>query len=140
MSYSPGVTEEKDVKTLISFCEGAIAPYTFVKIGSSDVQVIENDTANGFCLGVSGNASENGKNTYEDEDPIAVKYEGIVYVEMAGTGSMGSRVVSDATGKGVEHTTLDEVNVFGYALQAWTDGMVIPILVSRCFIGDTNPV
>jgi len=140
MSYVVGITEEKDVKSLPSFCEGAIALYTFVKVGSSDVQVIENDTADGWCLGVSGIASENGKDTYEDGDPITVKYSGIVYLKMAGTGNMGDRVASDASGQGVAHTTTDEANIFGYALQAWTAGQIIPVLVSRCFVGDTVPV
>ena len=139
MAYVAGIVEERNVKTFPSYCEGAIEPYSFVKAGTANIQVEENDAANGFCLGVSGNGSENGKATYEDGDPIAVKYGEIVYLKMAGSGSYGNRVVSNASAQGIAHTTADGVNVFGYAMQDWTVGMIIPILVDRCYIGDTVP-
>lgn len=132
MSYSEGLSEERNVKTINGECEGAIDKYSFVKIGSSNIQVSQNDLEGGFCLGVSGNASENGKNTYSDGEPIVIKYEGIVYVEMSGVGLIGNKVISNVNGKGIEASASD-VEIFGYALQDWTDGMVIPILVNRYY-------
>jgi hypothetical protein len=135
MSYSAGITEERDVKVMPGRAGAAINPYRILKAGTDPDEVIHNTNQNLFPVGVSGNASENGKATYEENDPVAIKYDGMVYVEMTGTGSRGDRVTSGAAGVGAKHTTQAGSWILGVATQDWTSGQVIPVEFCKHYIG-----
>jgi hypothetical protein len=135
MSYESGITEERDVKKMPGRCGAAVSPYRILKAGTDADEVIHATNQNSFLIGVSGNASENGASTYLENDPVAIKYQGIVYVEMTGTGSRGDRVTSGADGKGAKHTTLPGSWILGVATQDWTDGQIIPVEIQKFYLG-----
>jgi hypothetical protein len=135
MAYTSGITEERDVKVMSARAGAAVSPYRILQGGTDSDEVIHATNQNNFLVGVSGNGSENGKATYEENDPIAMKYGGIVYVEMSGTGSRGDRITAGAAGVGVKHTSLPGSWILGVATKAWKDGEVIPVEVCKHYIG-----
>lgn len=136
MGYDSGQTEERDVKTMPGRCGTTVNPYRILKKDADADEVIQAAAGTDFPVGVSGNGSENNSNTYAAEDPVRIKYAGIVYINMAGTGVRYDRVMSNATGQGIRHVNTDGVYVIGYAMEAWTDGQTIPVMIDRCFVGD----
>lgn len=135
MAFNSGITEERDVKLMPARAGAAVSPYRILQAGTDGDEVIHATNQNNPLLGVSGNASENGKATYEEDDPIKMKYAGVVYVEMSGTGSRGARVTAGAAGVGVAHTTLPGSYILGIATQDWTDGQIIPVEITKFYIG-----
>lgn len=137
MAYALGSTEERHVKTQPGRCGAAISNY---RILMKDTDGDEFITATGGTvtpLGVSGNASENTtKVTYEENDPIAVKYAGIVFLTMGSAGNRGDRVMCNASGSGIRHVNTDGVWIVGVATQDWVDGDVIPVQWIPFFMGD----
>lgn len=135
MGYDYGMTEERDVKKLPAKCGAAILPYRLLKAGTLADEVIVATNQNAPFEGVSGNGSEVGKVSYETGDPIAVKYTGIIYISMSGVGLRGDRVTATAAGQGIKHTTQQGAYIFGIAMEAWTDGQVIPVKECQFYIG-----
>jgi hypothetical protein len=135
MAYNAGIVEEKDVLTLQGRCGAAVSPYRLLKAGTDPDEVIHATNQNSPFEGVSDNASENGAATYLENDPIRIKYRGIIYIEMTGTGDRGDRVTSGATGLGAKHTTQQGAWIFGFAEQAWTSGQIIPVRECQHYIG-----
>ena len=137
MAYASGQTEERHVKTMPGRAGAAILDYRILQAGTDPDEVIEATAGTQFPIGVSGNASETTtKASYEENDPVAVKYDGVVFVSMEGTGARGDRVMATTAGQGTEHTTEDGVYILGHATQAWADGDVIPVMIDRYYIGD----
>lgn len=135
MAYNAGITEERDVKTMPARAGAAVNPYRILRAGSDSDEVIQASNQNYAFLGVSGNASEVGKTSYEEHDPIAMKYSGVVYVEMTGTGSRGDRVTSGANGLGAKHTTQAGAWILGVATKDWTNGEIIAVEICKHYIG-----
>lgn len=141
MAWNAGITEERDVLLLPAKADGAIDPYRIVVAGTDANEVAEASVATVFPLGVSGDGSENNKGTYADHDSVNVKYSGIVKLKMSGTGYRHDRVVATTDGKGTRHAMSTEgVWVFGIATEAWTDGQIIPVLIDRMMITDTESI
>ncbi len=141
MAWNQGITEERDVLLLGAKADGTIAPYRIVVAGTDPDEVAEASAATVFPLGVSGDGSENNKGTYADGDSVNVKYAGIVKLKMASTGFRHDRVVATTDGKGTRHATATEgVWVFGIAMEAWTDGQIIPVLIRQQLIVDTESI
>jgi len=135
MAFNKGITEERDVKLMPGRCGAAVSPYRILQAGTDPDEVIHATNQNNFLVGVSGNASENGASTYVENDPIAIKYSGVAYVEMTGTGSRGDRITAGAAGVGAKHTTLPGSWILGIATQDWTDGQIIPVEITKFYIG-----
>jgi hypothetical protein len=139
MAYDKGITEERDILYLPAKADGAISPYRIVVAGTDADEVAAASAATVFPIGVSGDGSENNKGTYADHDTVNVKYSGIVKISMSGTGSRGGRVVATTAGQGTAHDiTTEGVYIFGYAMESWTSGQVIPVLIQRQLITDTE--
>lgn len=136
MAYEGGLTEQRDIVTFQARAGATINPYRIVMKGTDPDEVIQSTGGTNTPLGISGDASEANADTYSENDPVAVRYGGIVYLSMSGVGVHGDRVMSNATGQGIRHVNTDGVWVIGIALQAWTDGQVIPVLIDRMFVGD----
>ena len=136
MGYDAGRTEEKDVKKMSVLAGAEVNAYRILKKGSSQDEVIQATLATDFPLGISGAGSLENAETYDDGDAIDVAYSGIRQLEMSGTGNQDGRVTATTGGKGIAHTTADGVYIIGYAMQSWTDGQIIPVLIDRCYIGD----
>jgi hypothetical protein len=135
MAFNAGRTEERDVKVAPAKAGAAVSPYRILKAGTDPDEVIHATNQNYFFEGVSGDASENGKATYEEHDPIEMKYSGIVYVEMTGSGSRGDRVTAGAAGVGAKHTSQAGAWILGVATQNWVAGQVIPVEICKHYIG-----
>lgn len=139
MAYTAGITDERNKLNLFGRAGGIINPYRIVVPGTDPDEVIQASDYYQYPVGISGDASENGKKSYEENDSVVIYYSGIVYLKMSGTGARGNRVCSDANGKGQIHDVdLDDVWVIGMATQAWVDGDIIPIEISKLYI--FNPV
>jgi hypothetical protein len=137
MSYEGGITEERDIKELPGRCGAAINPYRIVT-ADTDVDEVKASTSptTEFPLGISGDAGENGAATYAENDPIAIRYSGVSYLKMSGTGTRHQRVMATTGGAGIAHTSQDNCWIIGVALQAWEDGQECPVLIQRQFIGE----
>jgi len=135
MGYNAGMTEERDVLFMPARAGAAVSPYRILKAGTDPDEVIHNTNQNLFPIGVSGNASENGAATYAEHDPIKVKYSGVVYLEMTGTGSRGDKITSGAAGVGAKHTSQAGSWIIGVATQDWTSGQIIPVEICKHYIG-----
>lgn len=135
MAWTQGRTEERDVLFMPVRAGAALSPYRLLKAGTDADEVIVATNQNDFIEGVSGDASENGKATYEEHDPIQMKYDGVVFVEMSGTGDRDDRVTAGAAGVGAKHTSLPGSWIFGVATKAWVDGDIIPVEVCKHYIG-----
>ncbi len=141
MAWNSGITEERDVLVLPAKADGTISPYRIVIAGTDADEVQDASDGTAFPIGVSGDGSENNKGTYADHDTVNVKYAGIVKVSMSGTGSRGARVVATTGGQGTNHTMATEgVWIIGYAMESWTSDQVIPVLISRQLIADTESI
>jgi len=135
MGFGSGITEERDVCTLKGRAGAAVSPYRILKAGTDFDEVILATNQNYPFEGVSNNASENGAATYAEHDPVVIKYSGIVYVEMSGTGTRHDRVTATTAGKGIKHTTQQGAWILGFAEQDWTDGQIIPVRITQFYIG-----
>jgi len=141
MAWDSGITEERDVLVLPAKADGTISTYRIVIAGTDADEVQEASDGTAFPIGVSGDASEVNKASYADHDSVNVKYSGIVKVSMASTGSRGDRVVATTSGQGTRHDIQTEgVWILGYAMQSWTAGQVIPVMISRQLIADTESI
>lgn len=141
MAWNKGITEERDISLLPAKADGAISPYRIVVAGTDPDEVAAASAATVYPLGVSGDGSENNKGTYADGDSVNVKYSGIVRLEMSGTGSRHGRVVATTGGLGLAHSIETEgVYVFGIAMEDWTSGQIISVLIDRYLIADTESV
>jgi len=141
MAWNAGITEERDVLVLPAKADGTISPYRIVIAGSDANEVADASDGTSFPIGVSGDGSENNKGTYADADSVNVKYSGIVKISMSGTGSRGDRVVATTNGQGTRHDISTEgVWVIGVAMESWTSGQVIPVLIDRHLIQDTEDI
>jgi len=136
MAWAEGRTEERDKKFMPCEAGEAISPYRIVSAGAAAKEVIAADNGTVYPIGVTGDASENGSDTYTDGDPIALVYDGVVYIEMQGTGNQDDLVMAYTGGLGVKHVNTDGVYILGHATQSWADGDVIPVTIDRYFIGD----
>lgn len=135
MAWTQGRTEERDVLFAPARAGAAISPYRILKKGTDPDEVIVATNQNDFFEGVSGDASENGAATYAEHDPVQMKYNGIVFVEMSGSGLRGDRVTATAGGKGIKHTSQAGSWILGAATKAWSDGDVIPVEICKHYIG-----
>ncbi len=141
MAWNAGSTEERDVLTMPFRADGAIDPYRIVVAGTDADEVAEAAAATSYPIGVSGDGSEVNKGTYADHDSVNVKYSGVVKLKMSGTGDRFDRVVATTDGKGLAHAIDTEgVWVLGIAMEAWTNGQIIPVLIDRYLIMDTESV
>lgn len=137
MAFDIGNTEERHVKEMPGKTGAAVGKYRILKKGTNGDEFIQATAGSDFPFGVSGNNSENQtENAYSSGKPIKVKYDGVIFVEMAGTGVRGDRVMSDSDAKGVRHVNTDGVYVIGNATKAWTDGEIIPVIFRPYFVGD----
>lgn len=141
MAWNSGITEERDVLVLPAKADGAIDPYRIVVAGTDANEVAEASVATVYPLGVSGDGSEINAGTYVDGDSVNVKYSGIVKLKMSSTGFRHDRVVATTDGKGTRHAISTEgVYIFGIAMEAWTDGQIIPVLIDKFLITETDSV
>jgi hypothetical protein len=141
MAWNAGITEERDVLILPARADGTISPYRIVIAGTDADEVQDASSGTSFPIGVSGDGSENNKGTYADHDPVNVKYAGIVKIAMTSTGARGDRVVATTNGEGTRHDMQTEgVWIIGYAMESWTDNQVIPVLINRQLIVDTESI
>jgi hypothetical protein len=141
MARTGGITEERDVCTFSAKCDSTISPYRIVKAGTDADEVAAATAGTVFPIGVSGDGSENNKGTYADHDYCNVKYAGIVKISMASTGTRGQRVVATTAGQGTAHSIETEgVWVIGVAMEAWVANQVIPVMINRQFIADTESI
>jgi len=130
MTYKQALTEERDVKKLSGIAEAAISPYTIVTFGSAN-GVVNAVNANSVPIGVSGDASENNKSTYAAGDPIVIKYDGVVYVKLAGTVERGALLCASTGGAAIALTASGWA--LGIAMGAGVAGDVIPVLLRQHF-------
>jgi len=141
MAWTAGITEERDVLVLPAKADGTINPYCIVIAGTDPNEVQDASDGTAFPIGVTSDASEVNKASYADHDSVNVKYSGIVKISMASTGARGDRVVATTAGQGTRHDMQTEgVWIIGYAMEAWTAGQVIPVLISRQLIADTEGI
>ena len=136
MAYTSGMTEERDLKYLPCRAGAAIGTYRILQGGTDADEVIQATAGSQFPVGVSGDGGENGKASYEENDRVAARYEGIAYVKMSGAGSRFQRVMATTGGMGIAHTSQDNVWTLGEAMEAWEDGQEVPVLIDRQFIGE----
>ena len=141
------ITGYRNKKSFSAVAIGAISSYRVVKAEGIPVTLEPGidyaETPNSQTpIGITDNAfDEILKTTFEDGDPIAVNYEGIVPLEMSGIGTLGNAVSFTTDGFGIEHETPVVANgwVIGIAMQDWVDGQIIPVLISRQYITTPAP-
>jgi len=136
MAYEGGITEERDLLFLPAKAGAAIGTYRIVQ-ADTDVDEVKAATAGTqYPLGITGDGGENGAASYAENDSLALRYGGISYLKMSGTGTRHQRVMATTGGAGIAHTSQDNVWTIGEAMQAWEDGQEIPVLIDRQFIGE----
>jgi hypothetical protein len=141
MAWTAGHTEEKDVKSLSANAEAEVNPHRIVTAGTLPGDIKQATAATQWPMGVSGDASLQNSTVYALGDQVDVKYDGVVYIEMSSTGLRGAVVAATTAGKG---TTLavaagEEKYGIGFAMEAWSDGRVIPVMIDRMLVhGDTT--
>ena len=141
MAWDAGITEERDVLLLPARAGAAISPHRIVIAGTDADEVEAASDGSVYPIGVSGDGSEVNKGTYAENDSVNVKYAGIVKLSMSGTGSRGNRVTATTNGQGTAHDIQTEgVWVLGIAMESWTSGQVIPVLIDRHLIQDTESI
>ncbi len=136
MAYTSGLTEQRDLITLQGVAEEAIGVYRIVTGGVATDGVVAATDEDDYPLGITGDAGENGKASYESGDPVVVRYGGIAYLTMSGTGSKFDLVTATAGGKGAEFGSVSGQTTgwcIGVATKAWVDGEVIPVIIDRVF-------
>jgi len=136
MAYTKGITEERDVKCMAARCGAAVNIHRILAKGTDPDEVIQAAGGGVTPLGVSGNAAENHAATYVENDPVEMKYSGVVYIEMAGAGVRGDRVMADSVGRGIRHVNTDGVWVVGIATKLWAAGEIIAVQLAPQYIGD----
>jgi hypothetical protein len=102
---------------------GTIAPYTIVKPGSNDYDVVAAAAATDKIIGVT---TEVGAVSGE---PCDVIHDGIADVKLGGTVTRGDLITSDANGNGVTAAPATGANarIVGIALVSGVAGDVIPV-------------
>lgn len=141
MAWTAGHTEERDVKKLPANAEAEINPHRIVTAGTLPGDIKQATAATQWPMGVSGDASLQHSTKFATGDQVDVKYDGVVYVEMSSTGSRGAVVAATSAGKGVTLAVSagEEKYGIGFAMEAWTDGQIIPVMVDRMLVhGDTT--
>jgi hypothetical protein len=134
MSLIEGITEERDKLYAPGIAGGSIEPYRIVVYGTDPDEIIQCTLTSQFPAGISGDASENGKSSYEENDPIEVKYSGFVYLEMYSTGSKGDRIISHTDGRGTKHTFGTNCWIIGVAMADWVEGDIILVELLRFYM------
>jgi len=133
MAYTAGLTEQRDLLKLQGVAEEAIEVYRIVTGGSATDGVIAATSTAVYPLGISGDAGENGKASYASGDPVAVRYSGIAYLKMSGTGSKFALVIATTDGVGKARTT-ETGWCIGVATKDWEDGEIIPVIIHQMYI------
>lgn len=133
MAYTSGLTEQKDLLKIQAIAEEAIDVYRIVTGGTASDGVILADDSTVYPLGISGDAGEVGKASYEIGDAVAVRYSGIAYCKMSGVGSRFALVIAGTNGIGKARTTETGWCV-GIATKDWTDGEIIPVIIHQVYI------
>ena len=136
MAYTSGLTEQRDLITLQGVAEEAIGVYRIVTGGVATDGVVAATDEDDYPLGITGDAGENGKASYEDGDPVVVRYGGIAYLTMIGTGSKFDLVTATAGGRGTKFGNVSGQTTgwcIGVATKDWVDGEVIPVIIDRVF-------
>lgn len=136
MAYTSGLTEQRDLVTLQAVAEEAIGTYRIVTGGTASDGVVAATDADDYPLGITGDAGENGKASYEDGDPVVVRYGGIAYLTMSGQGAKFDLVTATTGGKGAEFGAITGQTTgwcIGVATKAWVDGEVIPVIIDRVY-------
>lgn len=133
MAYTAGLTEQRDLLKLQGVAEEAIEVYRIVTGGSATDGVIAATSTAVYPLGISGDAGENGKAGYASGDPVAIRYSGIAYLKMSGTGSKFALVIATTGGAGKARTAETGWCV-GVATKDWTDGEIIPVIIHQMYI------
>ena len=137
MAYASGFTEERDKLHMMGYAEAAIGVCKIVTAGTAVNEVKASTTpASEFPLGITEDGGLNGKSSYEADDPVDLCYRGVKYLKMSGTGSRHGRIMATTAGDGISHTSQDNVWIVGVAMQDWTDGQEIPVLINQQFIGE----
>lgn len=135
MAYTPGITEERNVKLMPARAGAAIGKYRILQAGTDPDEVIQATAGTQYPIGVSGNNSENPTvDDYAENSQLEVKVEGVVYIKMSGAGARGDRVMGHTSGMGLKHLQSDGVYIIGHALQLWADGDIIAIQIDRYMI------
>jgi hypothetical protein len=136
MAYTKGITEERHIKLMPAKAGAAVSPYRILANGTDPDEVIHAAGSGVTPLGVSGNASENHASTYAEHDPIEMRYDGVMYIEMAGTGSRADRVMADSVGKGTRHGNSVGAWCCGIATKDWVAGEIIPVVWHLLYVDD----
>ncbi len=133
MAYTSGLTEQRDLQKIFGIAEESINPYLIVTGGSATDGIVKATDTSVYPLGIAGDCSEIGKSAYEANDAIAVRYKGIAYCKMSGTGNKMAIVIAGTGGAGKARTT-ETGWCLGIATKAWTDGEIIPVIIHQIYI------
>ena len=136
MAYVDGITEERHVMTMPCIADDEIQLYRIVQAAAVANEVKAATSGVQYPIGITRDASENGKAVYEAEDPIELAIYGVAYLEMYSNGFRGDKIMATAGGLGARHTTQDGVYIIGNASKNWKSGEVIPIIIDRYMVGD----
>lgn len=101
---------------------GALAPFTIVKAGSNDYDVVQAAAATDKLLGVT---TEVAATTGERADVVLV---GTADVKLGGTVARGDAITSDASGNGITTVTIGN-RIIGFALISGVAGDIVPVLL-----------
>jgi len=133
MAYTAGITEQKDLLKIQGVAEDAIEVYRIVTGGTAADGVVSATSTAVYPLGISGDAGENGKSSYASGDPVAIRYSGISYLKMSGTGSRFALVIATTGGAGKARKAETGWCV-GVATKDWSDGEIIPVIIHQVYI------
>jgi hypothetical protein len=133
MAYTSGLTEQKDLLKIQAYAEEAIDAYRIVTGGTATDGVVLADDSSVFPLGISGDAGEVGKDAYASGDAVAVRYSGIAYCKMTGSGNRFALVIAGTNGVG-KARTVETGWCVGIATKNWSDGEIIPVIIHQVYI------
>lgn len=133
MAYTSGLTEQKDLLKIQGVAEDAIGVYRIITGSTASDGVVAATSTSVYPLGISGDAGENGKASYEANDPVAIRYSGISYLKMSGSGSRFALVIATTGGAGKARTS-ETGWCIGIATKDWTDGEIIPVIIHQIYI------
>jgi len=136
MAYTSGLTEQRDIVTLQAVAEETIGTYRIVTGGVASDGVVAAVDESDYPLGITGDAGENGKTSYASGDPVIVRYGGIAYLTMSGSGSKFDLITASSGGKGAKfgaRTGQTSGWCIGVATKDWVNNEVIPVLIDRIY-------
>mgnify|MGYP001555483108 CR=1 FL=1 len=140
MAFTMGLTESDPIAKLTGRAESAISDYRILTGGVTTGYLKAAGASSEVPIAVSLQAKDVLlQASYAAEDVVTAVYGGIAFVEMSGSGNQDNSVVATTGGLGTKVTYGSSGQWgIGFAMKDWVDGEIIPVMIDRHYIGDTD--